>query len=1753
MSHSTEAFDNKLTPLQKGDDFCVDSQNVVPTRQATPCPQSGFDPNFNEKQNRRNSFCRKKNNERNAFICNERNCKSKLYSNVCKPVNSGNVFDSNVYNRRNGKCNCISVSEEDTEVIMKPQAGLASLLASKISIQFLAKFAGVTMPDKILREAEGLILLVATLSQQTNALGAMGVALTWAQGRITTSMFGLLREYIDELLGKPTAQIGGTPDWLECLRDSQTNWAMCKSNRAFKQVSKLLGILVTIGMCDQANLTFDIGQFNVFTPQLFDRHLNAFEIFDALFETIIFFVEGAYLCYQDKSIRPLLINDRSAMELDREYAQICAWFELVKNGNLSKFTKMSDQEFDKRMNRLAESLSALSQSLKGPEKKLVMDKFQKILIMQNDFITMKIASGVRHAPWAISLFGESAQGKTTMGDQLVDAVLMSQGFPLNTEYRCAFNASDKFMSNWTSDKLVMIFDDVANTKAEFAEQPPTRALVDVINNQMFYAPKAELGQKGKCFVEPWIVVATTNVKDLDARVYSKCPYSVQRRLITLTVRAKKEFQRIEDGVECGIDASKVQEHYTVDGKYTPPMFDDIWCITVEKAVNPGDLSRTAGYAPVRWRNQLLVDISMATCIQWAIEDFALHRKQQEALLATKRMRSGLLVLCHHEGCHQLRGHCPDHVWIPSMEMLNNNDLIPSDDDKSIDNSVVKRDDLSIEETRKLSAADEADWFKWFTNMKKNVLQTDMYVSPVDVINSAPIKEVQFGPETVKACTKLFYGSSLVTKQIDNLFNRVDEKAADAIYETGSQFLTTFHWIKLIPAPVLASEGSIDYIRWFYEESLSSDYAYEIRRRKHHWLFFNLFWDVGIGYHPKVWFVLGFISMIYYLWCIRNLYENIEAKFIQELKDKNMRLVPMLRKVRDEQSKHIIAAIVGLGALYGAVQAYRAAKESGFFDTQGSLEPESIEEVQQRDSEVNVWSSISKRELPISDVSKRMATDHVDNCVKKALVYGTLECEDKRYAMNAFFVHSNVLVVPDHYFQLYGDLLPCTFRKSNPEASGGKFIAKLHISASYLIPNSDLRLCYTPAGGSYKDLTEYFPTSEMPQVPFRLHWRRKDGDITSAKGLTSPGQTSTTGSNGTKSFMGGDYKNLSINTFGGMCGAALVSDTNGSAILGFHVGGVADTPLGCYSSLLKHHIIEGMAHLRTLEGVIISGSAGTFEPVVMGVSILKPDPLHPKSPLNYVPKNSQIEYLGSCIGRSVTKTTVKVTPISEHILDVCGVANGYCGPKLNPEWFGWQKCLSNMALPGEPYPHDLLEIAIMDYKAPIIEKLRCKKLKWYEATPLNDHDNLCGVAGKKFIDAIKLGTSVGFPLTGPKRDHVIELEPTEEWPCNRILEEALMEEIARIEAKYKLGERGYPIAKACKKDEILSSPKCRIFYGNALSLTFLIRKYYLPILRILQMNPLLSECAVGINSHGPEWEELHKHMTKFGMDRLFGGDYGKYDQKLPSQLIFAALRILIDFARECNYSEEDLRVMEAMTGDIVYAYIAFNGDLIGLTEGTHISGNSLTVIINGICGSLNLRCYFYTEYPLSYFHELMPNLDPKKFYPFFRDYIAISTYGDDNMGSVHPDIDSFTIKGCSEFLAKYGQEYTMPDKESELRDFLHEGELEFLKRTSVYHEALGRHLGALVDKSIYKSLHCFMRDKNCVDTEATACALNIDGALREWFNHGPEKYERQRQLMQEVAIRAHIDHICTGLKDSYEDRVANWFASYDPRPHVKPET
>jgi hypothetical protein len=1570
--------------------------------------------------------------------------------------------------------------EEATKV--QPTTGMDYLDMASNFVRDLGVFGNIPVNDKLIKEIEGILILTLTVQGCQDYVSICSAILLYARTFFSTSITNQVRLYLYDMF-KITPQDGvettkTPPSWLKMMRDARTNWTLCKDNLLFENFSKVLGLLVALGMCNVADCTFSIKEYKLFEPDLKVVHGTAFEIIDAMFASVTFFVESMYASFQARSLKPFLMSDTEAMAVDEEFSLLQSWWVLVKNGNLYKVAGKEDQEYDDRLEGLTSKIKIIAKAAKGLEKKLLNDKLSKLVGMKNDYITFKIANGVRRAPFALQFFGESSQGKTTCSDQMIDAMLASAGLQTGKEYRAAVNPGDKYQSNWTTKKTVMIIDDLGNSKADFVTAPPTQAIIDVCNNQMYYANMADLESKGKVFIEPTIVSVTTNIKHLDAGTYSNCPYSVQRRMhVVITVLAKREFQRIVNGKPQGLDTPKIVAFNKKLKR--KPLFDDIWELTLERAVCPEKLRWVADYAPIEWRGRKMVRVPFRDAVQYVIEQFHIHRDGQQSIMDDIQSRMNI-HLCPHEGCRNIREYCSDHDHLYEFT---------EEGEYQLKGVTLTGDDQN-------------------------------HVSQEERKCTGKCMEPHFGDEIIASATRatdIVLGR--IRKDLFGMDRLVEGATSLALLTSARLFAKHWDWITVLPTPWVENDTVQKMLMLVNRDKLRRHYIVETCLQ---WgaagLFVGSMWHQTRDKSRTGWLALGMSGI-----CIsrqKYMVKLVMKNYRKELLNRNV-CHPAIKSWRDEHAGTVIKAAGVVGAIYALSKLYRRWRS---LNPQGSLEPTTQEEIDKRDSEVNPWIGVSKAPLPISKVSYCTPNEHLNARIEKNLRYGTVMVGNRKLMVNGLFLRTQLVVIPHHYFEM--DTLDVTFYGDKPDTSGGHFATKLCKAASYHIPNTDLCICYSSTGGSFKNLSEWLPTDNMPYHEFQMLWRAKDGSVTRAKGLARPGITS----NGICDFVGGTYETLSMDTFKGLCGAPIVSQGKASCLSGIHLGGRSGTPQGCYGVVTLSNMVDAMTYLRTVEGVIFSGDADDFEKQNLGVTVVTDEPMNPKSPLNYLPEHSQIAYYGSCPGATTNRSDVKVTPISASVLDVTGYPNIYCGPKFSPPYFGWQSNLANLSVPAHPFPHSILARSITDYKSALLPIFRSDL--WKDARPLTEQENMVGIPGKKFMDGIKLNTAIGFPLVGAKRKYVTEIEIESDMEGRRrklVFDDAIRSEIERCEQLYRKGLRANTIAKACKKDEILAKPKCRIFYSNPIALTFLLRKYFLPVMRVMQMNPLASECAVGINSHGPEWQDLHDHVFMFGRDRLIGGDYGKYDQKLPSQLIFAAFRMLIDFARECNYTEEDLAIMEAMTGDVVYAYIAFNGDLIGLSEGGHIAGNSITVIVNGLCGSLNLRVYFYS--------------DPQHWDLNFRENVALITYGDDNIGSVKDTVSNFTIKGASLFLEKYGQTYTMPDKESELVDFLPPEDFEFLKRKSVYCPKKGMHVGALLDKSIFKMLHMYMRPKGTVNTPEFACALNIDTALREWANHGEEAYEMRRLQMQQVARLNDITHLCTQLNVTYRQSVEEWYWKY----------
>lgn len=898
----------------------------------------------------------------------------------------------------------------------KPHFGVESVAKVVNDMKSLADFAQIDMPDGLLRKVEGIVALLLNLQNCTTYQHFTSAIFLYIRDFYEVAITKQVMTYIESLFSEGVfvqqSDALNEPNWLQMVRNLHTNWSLVKGNKAFKQLSKLLSILVTLGLCDVADLTFDMAGFKLFDENIFKQHMSAYDLADALFGTVTYFAEGAYLCFKTGSIQPLLLNDFATMELDDEYTNILAWNDLAKNGNLERVVGMSDAEFSRRLDTLTNNLNALVVNLSGLDKKLVLDKITKCKLLKNDLITRKISSGTRRSPFAVELFGDSNQGKTTFGDQLIDALLVSNGLPVDKQYRAALNPGDKFFSNWTSDKLVAILDDLANEKSNFVEKPPTRAIIDICNNQMYYAPKAELEAKGKCFVEPEVVMVTTNKKDLDAHAYSNCPYSIQRRMdLVMTVKCKEQFQRVVNGKACGVDSRLVREFYTIDGEYCPPAIDDIWQITIERAVKPESLTNTAKYAPVEWNGKKMVDVSSIEAIQYAIECMHAHRQNQMAIMQHMKARSNELAKCTHEGCCHLKGMCPIH----------------RDLDK------------------------------------------------------------QFGLQTVVAIenvkNRLF---KRTTRDVNSFTDKIEGVITKNLYKKTSEFLDKWDWLCLIPSEYIEHPYLVDFCRWYYQEDLQQEMYVINRQGCFSLLIFAYFSWIGALMLLPLMFAFG---KIYYV-------TKTKDNLVAELKRRNDNLPYVIRNTRDKYAKAICYGSAAIAALYMLSRLYKSYRE--LHPGQGSLEPTTAEEVKQRDDEPNVWATVCKRALPSTEKMKSTTLEQLKTKVKKNLLYASVTVGDETLMANVFMLTSNVLLIPQHYFEK-SDTLMLTCRKVNPNCNGGLFKTRICVSSSYFVPDTDFAVCFTPNGGSFQDLTDYLLPGSVTDHPFALCWRKKDGTVLEAVG------------------------------------------------------------------------------------------------------------------------------------------------------------------------------------------------------------------------------------------------------------------------------------------------------------------------------------------------------------------------------------------------------------------------------------------------------------------------------------------------------------------------------------------------------------------------------------------------------------------------------------------------------------------------------
>jgi hypothetical protein len=1095
-------------------------------------------------------------------------------------------------------------------------------------------------------------------------------------------------------------------------------------------------------------------------------------------------------------------------------------------------------------------------------------------------------------------------------------------------------------------------------------------------------------------------------------------------------------------------------------------------------------------------------ITLPRLIAFLVPKFLEHRELQRKLVAMNQNRSKTIKVCGVDGCKNICGACMEHGEIPTTTCQVKTQYEPPE---------PRNKSRAIRMPRLLgdSNGDEPPGWQPGRPKSKNDKPKGDYKSKGKKFTP------HLGERTKAAITKISPGvNAKLATDSSALTSGVDLAVSTALLIGGAYFCKHWSWTMVFPTTWYQKDWFISMFMATQAEQAKRVHRYGIALATLCLFLCSMFW--------YRWKSIILIHVVLYSIFVSYLNSMVRAYFLYRLRKSDC-LPACIKAYRDTHFAQFARIFGGAAAVYGLTRlilAFRKNKPQSFMSP-------STEEVKERDGTRNVWAAVHRNEVVYkSEVSHTVTSESMMGILSKNLMHASMAAPNgKTYMSNTLFMSTGIFVLPMHYFE-HSDSFVITFLKHSPEKVGNSFSCPVHKNDVVKIPDTDLCLGYCPAGGSFRDLSKHLPVQHLScSGPLKALWRTSEGLPTPFVGSYTSGKATNHAKHDGKEiagFHGGVYTALTPNTFEGMCGAPVVSNGSNVVLLGFHLGGVAGSPQGCFGTITLSEYTKALEEVtKPLTRVKLSSQAGLSKEI-LGKSYILDQPTKAKSPVNFLPEKSQLKYLGPCIGSTTTKNLVVDHVISPSIALECGKPNKYMGPKITPQWEPWQKCLSNVALPATPFSDSLLERCAQDYVAPLCEV--AKDPFWSSSTPLSEKENINGIPGVKFIDAMKLSTSVGFPLTGKKSQFIENLDEIGE----RRFTETFREHLEACEKDLREGVRLNLPAKACIKMEVLSKPKARIFYSCPTTLVALTRKYFLPVARLMQMHPALSECAVGLNAHSKEWEELMVHALAKGIERILAGDYSNYDQKLPLQLIIAAMMCMIEIASHMTYTADDLAVMRGLVSELAMPLVAFNGDLVEFMSGGWISGTAITVHVNGICGALNQRYVFFSTYP-----------EAKS----FRDHVVLLTYGDDNIGSVDAEHTKFNIKTMSTVLAEYGQKYTMPDKESAITEFLPLEDVEFLKRKSVFIPEINAQVGALVEDSIFKSLHCRVKDKSSPLGNDEAAAINIDGALREFFNHGRDVYETRRSQLKNVAEHHKIGHLCPRLALDFDDQVSIWFSNY----------
>lgn len=400
-------------------------------------------------------------------------------------------------------------------------------------------------------------------------------------------------------------------------------------------------------------------------------------------------------------------------------------------------------------------------------------------------------------------------------------------------------------------------------------------------------------------------------------------------------------------------------------------------------------------------------------------------------------------------------------------------------------------------------------------------------------------------------------------------------------------------------------------------------------------------------------------------------------------------------------------------------------------------------------------------------------------------------------------------------------------------------------------------------------------------------------------------------------------------------------------------------------------------------------------------------------------------------------------------------------------------------------------------------------------PLSDYDTLCGSERSVLINGKDVTKAVGPTLADKKLSKNVVFKKLKEGEYELHPEAKRL--IAEVEAEVKGEGPLNPVrVKATKKDEVYPKDKAdkgmyRFFYVSDYADNHNMRKYLLPLLNQLMKHPRKSGCVVTMNAASEQWKEMIKYLTKFGEESTIDADQDAYDMRHSTMCEYYRF-FMRNFAKKCGYTPEQVRIVDRILAKTQRYFLDMEGNTFLCFQSLN-SGRPDTIIYN--CMVLKIMCYYC--YLMAGFDDPVEHLRMA----CTGDDLILST-DNENFGGVELE-KGFTQLG---YLITDGNKDPVISKKS---IFV----IPYLKRTTTM-----LYRGALAENSIWKSL-AYVTGVS-IDSEDERNQNAISCAVREFFLHGREVFEREKVFLEELAQRSFPSY------DEMEEEYAkNLFQTWIP--------